>query len=75
MTENEILTLQKYEKFLMENQLSNEFIVSILKLTCDYQNIGSSTYLSELHRCSKQYANRKAAKITVNGVNLYQFHF
>jgi len=71
MTEKEKQTIDKFEKFIIENELSADFFVSILKHACFYGNLGSASHHSEINKCSSQHIRRTYRKESVNGVVFY----
>lgn len=75
MTEKERIILDRYDKFLLENQASDSFLVAIMQLTLDYTNSGSISHLKRLHECSHQHIYKHAVKNTINGINIYTKSF
>lgn len=71
MTEKERVTAQKYEAFLYSNEISDEFLVSIMKLTLERMNAGSASCLSEKYGQTTQYINRTCKKYNVCGLTFY----
>lgn len=71
MTEKERLTIEKYEAFLYNNEISDAFLVSIMKLTLKRMCAGSAAYLSAKYKISTQYINRKCNKIEACGLTIY----
>jgi hypothetical protein len=60
MTEKEILALQKFEKFIFENDVSNDFLVQIIELAGGYLNLMTIS----------DYA--KSNKLSYNGVKKFR---
>ena len=71
MTEKEKQTVDKFEKFILENELSSDFFVSMLKLTIFYANFGSADYHAKEKGCTGQYIRRTYKKEKINGVTIY----
>jgi len=71
MTEKERITLEKYAAFLHDNHISDEFLVSVMKLTLKRMTAGSAAYLSSKYGYTTQYINRICKKYNVCGLNFY----
>ncbi len=71
MTDKEKQTVYKFEKFIIENELSSDFFVSILKHACFYGNLGSAAHHAKINKCTSQYIRRKLRKESINGVTLF----
>ncbi len=75
LSEKEHQVIERYAAYLHNNEVSNDFIVSILKLTLDYTNSGSASYLAEQNKVTPQYINRSCQKVAVDGLSIYTKSF
>jgi hypothetical protein len=71
MTDKEQEMCNRLDKYLYENRVSSDCIVSLLKLLLEYGEIGSCAYLANIRSSSPQYINRIANKHEINGINFY----
>ena len=75
LTDKEQQVTERYAAYLHNNEVSNAFIVSILKLTLDYTNSGSAAYLANQNNVTPQCINKSCDKIEVNGLTIYTKSF
>lgn len=71
MTEKEKLTIDKYAAFLHNNEISDAFLVSIMKLTLKRMCAGSASYLALKYSLTTQYINKVCNKVEVCGLTIY----
>lgn len=71
MTDKEQEICNRLDKYLYENPVYTDCIVSLLKLLLEYGEIGSCAYLASIQGSSPQYINRVAKKHEINGINFY----
>ena len=71
MTDKEKITIQKYAAFLHDNEICDEFLVSIMKLTLKRMCAGSASYLASKYNYTTQYINRICKRYNVCGLTIY----
>lgn len=71
LSEKEKQVIARYEAYLHDNETSDAFLVSIMKLTLSYMCAGSASYLANKHKITTQYINRVCSKIEVCGLTIY----
>lgn len=58
MTKKEKLTIEKYEKFVFENNPSTDFLVEIFKLSGNYLNLQTISNYAKSHNKSYEGVKR-----------------
>jgi hypothetical protein len=71
LSEKEQQAMHRYAAFLHNNDISDAFLVSIMKLTLKRLCAGSASYLASKYQLSTQYVNRKCNKLRVCGLTIY----
>ena len=71
LSEKERQAIDRYAAFLHNNDISDAFLVSIMKLTLKRMCAGSASYLATKYQLSTQYINRVCGKVEVCGLSIY----
>jgi hypothetical protein len=71
MTEREKLIADKFETLITENDLSKDFLVSIIKLAMSSGKIGSAEYQAQEEGYNSIYVRRAFKRQTINGINFF----
>jgi hypothetical protein len=71
MTDREKQIADKFEKLIAENDLSKDFLVSIMKLAMSYGNIGSAEHHAQIKSCSGAYVRKAFKRQTINGTTFF----